>query len=63
LSYFTVVPNKDKLEKYIADFTKYLNQHNSNLWILGRQIQHINKEKLPPHIRTFDSIEQLSKAL
>ncbi len=63
LSYFTVVPNKDKLAKYIDDFTKTLNHKNSNLWILGRQIQHINKEKLPPHIRTFESIEQLSKAL
>jgi len=57
------VPNKDKLGKYIDDFTKFLNQNNSSLWILGRQIQHINKEKLPPHIRTFESIEQLSKAL
>jgi len=63
LSYFTVVPNKDKLGKYIDDFTKLLNHKNSNLWILGRQIQHINKEKLPPYIRTFASIEQLSKAL
>ncbi len=63
LSYFTVVPNKDKLSKYIDEFTKFLNQNNSSLWILGRQVQHINKEKLPLHIRTFDSIEQLSKAL
>ena len=63
LSYFTVAPNKDRLGKYIDDFTKIISQKNSNLWILGRQIQHINKEKLPPHIRTFESVEQLSKAL
>ena len=63
LSYFTVVPNKDRLGKYIDDFTKIISQKNSNLWILGRQIHHINKEKLPPHIRTFESVEQLSKAL
>jgi len=63
LSYFTVAPNKDRLGKYIDDFTKIISQKNSNLWILGRQIHHINKEKLPPHIRTFESVEQLSKAL
>jgi len=63
LSYFTVVPNKERLGKYIDDFTKIINQKKSNLWILGRQIQHINKEKLPPYIRTFESVEQLSKAL
>jgi hypothetical protein len=63
LSYFTVVPTKERLGKYIADFTKITNKSNSKLWILGRQIQHLNKEKLPPHIRTFESAEQLSKAL
>ncbi len=63
LSYFTIVPNKDRLGKYIDDFTKIINQKNSNLWILGRQIQHINKEKLPPHIRTFESVEQLFKTI
>jgi hypothetical protein len=63
LSYFTVVPTKERLGKYIDDFTKITKKSNSKLWILGRQIQHLNKEKLPPHIRTFESAEQLSNAL
>lgn len=63
LSYFTVVPTKDRLGKYMADFTRIMNNGDSKLWVLGRQIQHINKEKLPSHIRTFESIEELSKAL
>lgn len=63
ISYFTVVPTKDRLGKYMADFTKTMDKGDSKLWVLGRQIQHINKEKLPSHIRTFESIEELSKAL
>ncbi|WP_297796430.1 MerR family transcriptional regulator [uncultured Eudoraea sp.] len=63
LSYFTVVPTKDRLGKYMDDFTKIMNNGDCKLWVLGRQIQHIKKEKLPSHIRTFESIEELSKAL
>lgn len=63
VSYFTVVPTKDRLGKYIDDFTEMRDKSNSKLWVLGRQIRHINKEKLPPYIRTFESVEQLSKAL
>ncbi len=64
VSYFTVVPTKDKMESYIVDFTKYLGDNGkSSLWVLGRQIQHLNKEKLPSYIRTFTSVEDLSAAL
>jgi hypothetical protein len=63
VSYFTVVPTKDRLGKYIDDFTEIRDKSNSKLWILGRQIRHINKEKLPPYIRTFASVEQLSRVL
>ncbi|MGB5171290.1 MerR family transcriptional regulator [Eudoraea sp.] len=64
VSYFTVVPTKDKMESYIVDFTKYLGDNGkSSLWVLGRQIQHLNKEKLPSYIRTFTSVEDISAAL
>ncbi len=64
ISYFTVVPTKDKLTKYISEFEKQLNDNGeSSLWILGRQIQHLNKEKLPTFVRTFESVEELSSAL
>jgi methanogenic corrinoid protein MtbC1 len=64
VSYFTVVPTKDKMANYIVDFTKYLGDNGkSSLWVLGRQIQHLNKEKLPSYIRTFASVEDLSTAL
>lgn len=64
VSYFTVVPTKDKLSNYIRDFGNTLAENGkSSLWVLGRQIQHLNKEKLPPYIRTFESVEELSTAL
>ena len=64
LSYFTVEPNKDKIDRYMQEFNEKLNSNgNSNLWILGRQTQHINEAALPNGIRIFHSIEELSEAL
>ncbi|MEJ1223872.1 MerR family transcriptional regulator [Sediminicola sp. 1XM1-17] len=60
VSYFTVEPSKDKIDKYIEEFTANVNHDGkSKLWILGYQIQNLNKNSLPPHIRTFNAIEQL----
>jgi len=60
LSYFTVEPNKDRLEKYIKSFDKHINQNgNYKLGILGHQIQNINQDALPKGIKTYNSIAQL----
>jgi len=64
LSYFTVIPTKDGLEQYIEDFNNILSPNGaSKLWILGRQTQYLTKDKLPDHIRSFESVEHLSAAL
>ncbi len=64
LSYFTVVPTKDRMHEYIQDFTTMVNDDGkSHLWILGRQTQHLKSEDLPPQIKTFQSVEQLSTFL
>ena len=64
ISYFTVAPNKDNLEKYILDFAKKIRYNdNSNLWILGHQIQHLNNINLPEYVKTFSSIEKLISSL
>ncbi|MBT8320075.1 MAG: MerR family transcriptional regulator [Eudoraea sp.] len=64
LSYLTVVPTKDQLHQYIKDFSEQVNEDgNSKLWILGRQTQHLKDTDLPPQIRTFQSVEQLSALL
>ncbi|MEM7379958.1 MAG: MerR family transcriptional regulator [Bacteroidota bacterium] len=64
LSYFTVVPTKDRLNKYIEDFTRKLQkQGDSKLWILGRQAQFLDKDKIPSYVQTFGSIDELGLAL
>ena len=64
ISYMTVSPAKEKLEKYIKEFEEILNRHTkSKLWLLGRQIQHISPESLPSSIETFNSIEQVIEKL
>ena len=60
VSYFTVSPSKDELQKYIASFEKEVNTiGKSKLWVLGHQVQHWVNEELPNSIKTFNSIERL----
>lgn len=64
LSYFTVVPEKDRIHKYIEDFKDLVADYNDpNLWILGRQVQHLDETKLPNFIKTFHSIDQVVSRL
>mgnify|MGYP002785247058 CR=1 FL=1 len=64
LSYFTVEPNKDRINQYIDDFNMQLNaQGNSHLWLLGYQVRHIHLSKLPENVKTFESIDQVVKEL
>lgn len=64
LSYFTVVPTKDRLKQYIQDFNTQVNDDGkSHLWILGRQTQYLKEEDLPPQVKTFQSVEHLSTLL
>ena len=64
ISYFTVEPSKEKIDKYLEEFNTNVNQDGkSKLWILGYQIQNLDKTNLPPSLRTFNSIEQLVQEL
>lgn len=64
LSYFTVVPEKDRINKYIEDFKHLVSDYNNpNLWILGRQVQHLDETKLPSFVKTFHSIDQVVSRL
>ena len=64
LSYFTVEPSKDKVDRYIEEFRQTINLNgDSKLWIMGRQTQHISDHMLADDIRVFNSIEELSDAL
>lgn len=64
ISYFTVAPTKDQIDKYIRDFAGIAKHYsNPNLWVLGRQIEHIDEKKLPPFVKTFTSIDQIIERL
>ncbi|MGB5692249.1 MAG: B12-binding domain-containing protein, partial [Flavobacteriaceae bacterium] len=64
LSYFTVEPNKDRIEKYVEEFRQEINKNtDSKLWMLGRQTEHLDQDNMSSDIRIFGSIEELSKAL
>ncbi|KQC29577.1 MerR family transcriptional regulator [Flagellimonas eckloniae] len=60
VSYFTVSPTKDELSAYFDQFSKTLNTSgNSKLYVLGHQIQYIDRDLLPNTIKTFNSLEHL----
>ena len=64
ISYFTVSPTKDNIQKYISEFSGNLRESsNSKLWILGHQIQHLSDTALPEYIKTFSSIERLTSSI
>jgi len=64
LSYFTVEPNKDRINKYIDEFRQEINSNgDSKLWLLGRQTEHLDQDNMSGDIRIFRTIEELSKAL
>lgn len=64
VSYFTVSPNKDGLDKYIEEFSYNLRDtSNSKLWVLGHQVQHLSDKVLPEFIKTFSSIERLTSSI
>ena len=64
ISYFTVAPTREKIKKYIDEFSKMVENHNnSKLWILGYQTQYLEEDKLPNYIKTFNSIQQIVDGL
>lgn len=64
LSYFTVVPTKEHIDKYILEFNQIAQENNesSKLWILGRQTQFL-EPKQPARVKIFNSIESVVEAL
>jgi DNA-binding transcriptional MerR regulator len=60
LSYCTVSPTKEKINKYVHDFSEIAKENGSaQLWVLGYQTKHLNTEDLPDFVRTFNSIDQV----
>ncbi len=61
ISYFTVAPMKEHLPKYIKRFHKMVMEHNqtSKLWLLGEQVSHLDSDKLPKNVRSFQGIQAM----
>lgn len=60
LSYCTVSPTKEKINKYVHEFSEIAKENgNSKLWVLGYQTKHINTDNLPDFVKTFNSIDQV----
>ncbi len=64
LSYFTVEPSKDKIEKYMQDFQSLLGANNSTqLWILGYQTQYLDIQNHADNISIYHSIDEVVNAI
>jgi len=64
LSYFTIAPTKDSLEKYMEDFASRLQiEDATRLWILGRQAKLLTQKEIPSYVSAYESIKELVKSL
>lgn len=64
ISYFTVAPTKERLERYIHDFSGLLSGKGQyNLSILGQQTQHMSHMQLPANVKTYETIGQFIQTL
>lgn len=64
VSYFTVKPEKEKLQDYFKEFEmKILKNNGIEFWVLGRMLKNIDVNSLPEKVTTFNNIEELVKKL
>lgn len=65
ISYFTVKPETQKIDKYLNDFSReVLSKGNSGLYVLGKQIEKISKTlKVPSQVNLFYSLEDVINRL
>ncbi|RNC80162.1 MAG: MerR family transcriptional regulator [Winogradskyella sp.] len=64
LSYFTIKPHKDEIDKYVRDFDKLiLQKSNAELWILGQMLNSLDLDNLPSKVKPHKSIEEIVSQL
>ncbi|MFE3846871.1 MerR family transcriptional regulator [Flavobacterium sp. LB3P45] len=59
ISYFTVQPERDSVNEYVAKMTEELIDDTTELWLTGRLVEFIKKEGLSEKISIFDSISEI----
>ena len=63
VSYFTVSPQNDEIEKYLRDFNLSLYRPGCKLSILGYQTQRMPKKPAYDYVKAYDSIAHFSSVL
>lgn len=63
ISYLTVQPARDDIDKYLKEITTEVIDINSEIWILGRMTEFIDAKSLSSSITVFSSISDLVKKL
>ena len=64
ISYFTVKPSDNSIQKYLKKFSKhYLKNSNKKAKLIGYKTRNINPSKIPEQIKLYSKIEDLVKDL
>lgn len=63
ICYMTVEPNPSEINDYVREIKKELLIDDSNFWISGRMIEHIDPKLLDERLRTFETYNDLAAAL
>ena len=64
ISYFTVKPSENSIQKYLKKFSKYyLKNCNKKAKLIGYKTRNINPNKIPNQIKLYSKIEDLVKDL
>ncbi|MEO0046567.1 MAG: HTH-type transcriptional repressor CarH [Bacteroidota bacterium] len=59
ICYTTVEPNKNEINPYIKTLNDQILEESSNLWLIGRMIEHIDPKLINKKTTTFGSIKEL----
>ena len=64
VSYLTVEPDKNEVNKFVRDITKdILIGDSTELWLIGRMTQEINISDLDSKIKIFNSIQEMASEM
>lgn len=59
LSYFTVQPDISVVNDYVLAMCKELLLDQSEIWLIGRMLEFVDKESVPTGVRFFNTISEL----
>lgn len=63
VSYLTVQPDKDSVNNYVEEMNNKLLCKTTEIWYIGRMVEHIKEDKLNQKLHIFKSINELVEAI